>query len=431
MEFPGQETIDAVLPPIEYPEFVDVRYEPPAPSVDDVEAATRRAVTRLPLASLPDGGRVAVGLGSRGIHDAPACARAVVAALEERGYDPVVVPAMGSHGGADAAGQRRTLDALELGEAALGCPMDARMDTRIVGRTSTGSPVHVSTAALEADGILVLNRVKPHTNFEGEIGSGLSKMITIGLGKQPGAAAVHAEAIEHGYVSAIADALRVIRSETPLLGGVAIVENFFDRAARIEGVAAADLPDAEASLLEDARNWMATLPYDALDVLIVDQIGKNISGTGLDTNVIGRFNVLGAEEPVVPDIKRIVVRGLTPETHGNGHGIGLADVTTREVADALDVEQMYTNALTSGSLARDKLPLIMPNDESALRAALSTVGAYDPERVRVAWIRDTLHLSEFRVSAALAAEATDHVTMGDRYRLAFDDGTPTFVSQEL
>jgi hypothetical protein len=272
----------------------------------------------------------------------------------------------------------------------------------------------------------VINRVKPHTNFQGEIESGLCKMATIGLGKRTGASLVHDAATDHGYVDAIEDTLAVIHEAVPFLGGVAIVENFYDRAARIEGVSAADLPDAEATLLAEARELMATLPYEKLDALIVDRIGKDVSGTGMDTNVVGRTRVLGGTEPDAPDIDRVVVRGLTEETHGNGHGIGLADLTTVDVVEELDLDAMYTNALTSGSLQRDGLPMAMPTEELALRAALTTAGAYVPETARIAWIRDTLRLSEFRVSEALAAEDHDHVETGSRYRLVFDGGTPTF-----
>jgi hypothetical protein len=426
MEFPSVTSIEDVLEPIAYPTFVDVQYEPPAPSVDDVDAEARRALRELPLGQVPDGGSVAVGLGSRGIHDAPRIAEAVLTALRDHGYDPVVVPAMGSHGGASAAGQRQTLETLDLGPDRHGCPIDARMDTVAISETDRGWPVQFAVAALEADAVLVINRVKPHTNFQGQIESGLCKMTAIGLGKRAGAALVHEAAVEHGYVDAIEDTLSVICEEVSFLGGVAIVENFYDRAARIEGVPAGVLPEAESVLLTEARELMATLPYETLDALIVDRLGKDISGTGMDTNVIGRTRVLGGSAPSTPTIDRIVVRDLTAETHGNGHGIGLADLTTVDVLDALDLEAMYTNALTSGSLQRDALPVALPTAELAIRAALQTAGAYEPDTARIAWIEDTLQLAQFRVSEALAAEDHDHLRTGARYRLVFDDGVPTF-----
>jgi hypothetical protein len=426
MEFPSATSIENALDPIEYPTFVDVQYEPPAPSVEDVSAEAQRALGELPLEQVPDGGSLAVGLGSRGIHDAPVVAEAVLTALCDRGYEPVVVPAMGSHGGASGAGQRQTLESLDLGSDRHGCSIDARMDTVVIGETDRGWPVQFAVAASEADAVLVINRVKPHTNFQGEIESGLCKMAAIGLGKRAGAAVVHQAAVEYGYVDAIEDTLSVICEEVPFLGGVAIVENFYDRAARIEGLPAASLPEAESTLLRKARELMATLPYEELDALIVDQLGKDISGTGIDTNVIGRTRVLGGAEPSTPTIDRVVVRGLTEETHGNGHGIGLADLTTVDALEALDLEAMYTNALTSGSLQRDALPVALPSDELAIRAALRTAGTYDSDTARIAWIENTLRLSQFRVSQALAAEKHDHLLTGARYRLVFRDGDPSF-----
>jgi hypothetical protein len=427
MRFPDADVVDAALDPPTLPRFAAVRYEPETPELDDVEGAARDAVEDLPLESVPSGGRVAVGLGSRGIHDIVPVARTVVEELERRGFEPFVVPAMGSHGGATAEGQRRTLAGIGLTEEELGCPVDARMDTTVLGESAVGADVPFSTAALEADGVLVLNRVKAHTNFTGRFESGLTKMATIGLGKQAGARAAHEHALVEGYVPVIAAAYDVVREETPLLGGVAVVENFHDHTALVEGVPAADLPDAEEPLLEKADEYMPTLPFDDLDVLVVDRIGKDVSGAGMDTNVIGRYSVLNADDPDRPDIKRVVVRGLTEATHGNGNGIGLADVTTRAVAEELDLDQVYTNALTSGSLSKAKLPVVLPDDEHALTAALATIGTYDPESVRVAWVRDTASLSSFRVSEALARDPPSGVVVEDWQALSFADGDPEFV----
>ncbi|ESP87979.1 lactate racemase domain-containing protein [Candidatus Halobonum tyrrellensis] len=426
MRFPDAETVDAVLDAPALPRFASVRYEPETPELADPAAAARAELDALPLSDVPDGGRVAVGLGSRGIHDVVPVARAVVDELAERGFEPFVVPAMGSHGGATAEGQVETLAGIGLTEEALDCPIDARMDTEILGESAVGAPVPFSTAALEADGVVVVNRVKAHTNFSGEFESGLTKMATVGLGKQRGANAVHERALAEGYVPTLSAALDVIRAEAPLLGGVAIVENFYDRTAELAGVPAAALPDAEAPLLERAYEYMPTLPYDDLDVLVVDRIGKDVSGAGMDTNVIGRYSVLNADDPETPDVDRIVVRGLTEATHGNGNGIGLADVTTRAVAERLDLDQVYTNALTSGSLSKAKLPVVLPDDERALAAALSTIGTYDPGTVRVAWVRDTGHLSEFRVSEALARDPPAGVVVDRWEALTFDAGEPSF-----
>jgi hypothetical protein len=430
MEFPGPESIDAVLEPVDLPRFVDVRYEPDAAELSDVTGATRSAVEQLPLSAAPAGGRIAVALGSRGIADAVPVARTVVETLRERGFDPVVVPAMGSHGGATADGQRRTLAGLGLDEETLGCPIDASMDTTVVGETASGDPVHVASAALAADGIVVVNRVKPHTNFHGEVESGLCKMAIVGLGKRPGATVLHERALVDGYVTAIRELFAVVTEQTPLLGGVAVLENFYDRTAAVQGVPASDLPDGEAPLLERARAALPTLPYDDLDLLVVERIGKDVSGTGMDTNVVGRYRLLNAPESTDLDVTRIVVLGLTEATQGNANGIGLADLTTADVAAAVDFEKLYANALTSNSLQRAALPVVMPDDQRALTAALSTLGPYDPETVRIAWIRDTGHLSSFRVSPALVDPAPDGVQVVGRSRLTFEDGVATFQAVE-
>ena len=427
MEFPDAETADTALPERSFPAFARVSYRPETPEIDDIRGAARDAMLSLPLEGVPTGGTVAVAVGSRGIHDIQPIAETVVAALSTTGYEPVVVPAMGSHGGATAEGQRRTLAGLGITPETLGCRIDARMETETVGTTDRGQDVPVATAALESDGVVAINRVKPHTNFSGRVESGLSKLLTGGRGKRAGARAFHEAALTHGYVDTIERTLGVVREHAPVIGGVAVVENFNDRTARVEGVAGSELPDAETRLLEQARECLPTLPFDNLDVLVVEEIGKNVSGSGMDTNVIGRYGVVNASDPPTPDIDRIVALGLTEATHGNGHGIGLADLTTVEVAAALDLEQMYTNALTSGSLSRSSIPVALPTERHALRAAVGTIGQYDPDDTRIAWLRDTGHLSSFRISEALVDEVGDAVTVERRERLSFEDGDAAFT----
>ena len=426
MEFPDAGIVDAALPDVAFPTFARVSYHPETPRVDDVRRVTRDAVASLPLSEVPAGGTVAIGLGSRGIHDIRPIAETVVAAVSEAGYEPVVIPAMGSHGGATPEGQRRTLAGLGLTEDALGCSIDAGTGTVVVGTTARGHEVSVATAALEADGIVVVNRVKPHTNFSGAIESGLSKMLTVGLGKRAGARAFHEAALTHGYVDTVERALEVVRTNAPVVGGVAVVENFHDRTAHVEGVPAGDLPGAEAGLLDRAREHLPTLPFDDLDALVVAEIGKDVSGSGMDTNVIGRYGVVNTSDPITPDIDRIVALGLTDATHGNGHGIGLADITTADAVAELDLDEMYTNALTSGSLSRSSIPVVLPSDRHALRAAVATAGQYEPSDARIVWLRDTAHLSSFRVSEALLGDVDDAVTVERRERLRFADGDAVF-----
>lgn len=428
VNFPDKHTVSSVLPAVEFPQFTEVNHEPPAPEIDNIETATRQETTEFSFDELSEGARVAIGLGSRGIHDVLPIARTLIDELVNLGFDPVVIPAMGSHGGATAEGQQKTLANLGLNEEALGCSIDARMDTVKIGTTNQGADVHIARAAVEADAILVVNRVKPHTNFDGQIESGLSKMLTVGLGKQPGAQAFHERALVDGYVSTIKSTLEVVLAELPILGGLAIVENFYDRTAIIEGIPATDLPEREIPLLERAYEHMPTLPFDRLDVLVIDRIGKDISGAGMDTNVVGRYRVLNTSDPELPNIDRVVVRRLTDATHGNGQGIGLADITTAAAAESLDLEQIYTNALTSSSLSKAKLPVVLPDDEQAIATAVSTIGPYNPETVRVAWIQDTAHLSSFWISKALTENLPEHVTIEGDADLVFEDGTATFRS---
>ncbi|WP_226010945.1 DUF362 domain-containing protein [Halomicrobium salinisoli] len=429
VEFPDRETVDGWIEPKPLPSFARVRYEPDAAAVEDPAARARAELDALPLEELEPGATVAVGVGSRGIHALAEVVAAVVVALEDRGFEPVIVPAMGSHGGATAEGQREVLEALGVTEDAMGAPIDARMDATLLDEVPVGDaalPVYFSAAALEFDAVLVLNRVKPHTNYEGRFESGLVKMTTVGLGKQRGAKAIHSTAIAEGYVPTLEAALDVIEREVPLVGGVALVENFYEETARVEGIPAGSFRDREPELLEAAYDEMATLPVDEIDLLVVDEIGKEISGAGMDTNVIGRYRVLNAPDPETPEIDLIYVRGLTETTKGNGNGIGLADITRRAAIEQLDVTKSYANAFTSGSLAKSKLPVVAPDDELALRTALAALGGYDPETVRVAWIRNTQDLEELRVSAALVDDLPEAATVAAEETLAFEDGTARF-----
>lgn len=429
MDFPGTDTLETVVEDVTLPRFARVRYEPETPTLEDIDGTIRAQLDELPLSALDSGASVAVGIGSRGIDRIALVAETVVDELADRGFEPVVVPAMGSHGGATPDGQREALAEYGVTEERLGCDIDARMETTTLGVADRGFTVDWSTAALDADASLVINRVKAHTNFRGTFESGLTKMAVIGLGKQAGAQTIHENALTQGYEGVLRDAFGIVRRKSNLVGGVALVENFYDRLAEIQGIPAAELPDAEGPLLDLAYEYMPTLPYDDLDVLVVDRMGKDISGTGMDTNVIGRYQALNTDDPDDPTISRIYVRSLTEATHGNGAGIGLADITRRELIENLDLDQVYTNTLTSSSLQKAHLPVVMPNDNFAVREALTAAGIYDPEEIRVVWIRDTGHLSEFRISEALVGETDEAVTVEGWDRLSFDDGDATFTPE--
>lgn len=275
--------------------------------------------------------------------------------------------------------------------------------------------------------MLVVNRVKAHTNFSGEIESGLAKMTVVGLGKQRGAKSFHSTAIEEGYVETLDAALGVVESSVPLLGGLAIVENFEEEIAHLEGVPAGSFFDREPELLERAYDEMATLPVDDVDLLVVDELGKEISGAGMDTNVIGRYRVLNAPNPETPNVDLIYARGLTEATKGNGNGIGLADLTRRAAVDQLDLQKTYANAFTSGSLAKSKLPVVAPDDEFALRTALAALGGYDPESVRIVWTQNTEALRDVRVSTAVVDDLPAAASVRTREVLTLADGTARFV----
>lgn len=430
MEFPDRSDVDHLINAQPLPEFAQVRYEPASESLDDPVGAARAELDALDVDELDDGATVAVGVGSRGIHRIDDIARAIISKLAERGLNPVVVPAMGSHGGATPEGQREVLASLGVTEGSVEAPIDARMDAAELDTVTVGDvdvPVYFATAALDADAVLVVNRVKAHTNFTGDIESGLAKMTVVGLGKQRGAKSFHSTAIAEGYVETLTAALDVIESSVPLLGGVALVENFEEELTHVEGVPAGSFLDREPELLECAYDEMATLPVEDVDLLIIDEIGKEISGAGMDTNVIGRYRVLNASDPERPDIDLIYVRGLTEATKGNGNGIGLADLTRRAAVDQLDLQKTYANALTSGSLAKSKLPVVAPDDEFALRTALAALGGYDPETVRVLWIRNTEELGELRASAAVVADLPASATVVGQEALTFEDGEARFA----
>ncbi|MBX0293276.1 DUF362 domain-containing protein [Haloarcula nitratireducens] len=430
MDVPDRSDVDHLIDPQPLPSFARVRYEPSVETVADPDETAREQLDDLPLDGLSEGDTVAVGVGSRGIHAIDDITRAVVERLAERGFDPVIVPAMGSHGGATPDGQREVLEALGITEAELDASIDARMDTERVATVTVGEtemPVYLSVAALEADAVLVVNRVKAHTNFTGPVESGLTKMTVVGLGKQRGAKSFHSTAIAEGYLETLKPALSAIEDAAPLVGGIALVENFHEEIAHVEAVPAGSFIEREPALLERAYEEMPTLPIDDVDLLVVDELGKEISGAGMDTNVIGRYRVLNAPDPETPSIDIIYARGLTEATKGNGIGIGLADLTRKAALDQLDFRKTYANTFTSGSLAKGQLPVVAPDDEFALRAALSALGGYDPETVRILWIENTQDLGELHVSEPVLADLPEAATVLEEAALTFADGTAAFT----
>ena len=369
--------------------------------------------------------RVAITAGSRGIANMQTILRACGEAIREVGGDPFVVPAMGSHGGATADGQRDLLAGYGITRESVGMPVVSSMEVQQISCVDE-MPVYWSATALEADHVLLVNRIKPHTDFRGRIESGLAKICAIGLGKQRGAQTIHSYGTR-GLAELMPRTARCIIEKTgKILGGLAILENPLDRTADIrfvapEGIGAA----AEEDLQQRAKKLLGALPFDEIDVLIIEQMGKNISGTGIDSNVIGRMFVPGVPEYERPRITAVVVLDLTEETHGNASGIGLADFTTERVVSKIDWHATYLNGYTSGTggLLRGRLPNVLPNDRAAIATAMRMVGQPDSSRLRLARIQNTLHPSEVQFSPSLldeAARAKVQVSGGSPQPMRFD-----------
>ena len=397
-------------PPL--PRFFGLRQSFSRSAPINLEAALGPAIESLAKGLRP-GARVAVGVGSRGIANLATIVTHVVSALQKAGAAPFIVPAMGSHGGATPDGQLRILADYGVTEHSAGAPIRAAMETRAVGRNSLGMEVMMGTEALDADAILPINRIKPHTDFQGGLGSGIVKMLVVGCGKHAGASGFHRSAMRLGYEEALREAAAIILQHTPVLGGVALVEDAHHQTAAVEIVQPDDFIAAEERLQSTARNLMPGLPFDDLDLLIVDRIGKNISGTGMDTNVIGRgvhgYSTHFGEQAKAgfPCIKRILVRDLTPETHGNAIGIGMADFTTDRLLEKTDRPATNVNSLTATTLHAAKLPISFPTDREAITKALGSLGLPADSPARVLRIRDTLSLESMRASEALLQATLD------------------------
>lgn len=377
-----------------FPCLAPVRQHLTTDHIADVEAHVRGQLAALPLhARVKPGMRVAVGLGSRGI----SCIRSVVAPLVEAllalGAQPYLTPAMGSHGGGTAEGQREVLIGYGLGE--LGVPIVSNMAAVQIGSTPTGMPVYADANVVDADAIIVVNRVKPHTAFRNAWESGLMKMLAVGLGKEQGAATIHG----WGLRDAMPEAARVVLKTLPVILGVGIVENGEHHPAQIEVIAAEEIEAREPALLEAAWTHLPRIPVEPLDLLILQEIGKDISGTGMDLNVVGMWRRTGGTPQ--PDFRAITALDLTPNSHGNAVGVGYCDVISQRLADKVDRMVTYTNCLTAKNYNGGKLPITLPTDRDVLLAALPRT---DPAQARVVLARNTLDLGLLWMSEALLKE---------------------------
>ncbi len=375
--------------------------------VDDIEATVRSQLAGLRLErKIRAGQSVAVTAGSRGIANIRQILKATVQHLQSLGAVPFLVPAMGSHGGATAEGQRRVIEGYGITEAYCGCEIRSSMETVVVCQTREGFPVHFDRHAHQADHVLVCGRVKPHTDFAGDIESGLMKMMLIGLGKHAGAAIYHRAVLDYNFGQIVRSVAAEVLHKCRIVAGLGIVENGYEQTARIEAVAPEHFEEREKQLLVLAKKLLPHLPFERIDLLLIDEIGKNISGTGMDTNIVGRkFNDHEAVEGEFPKVRRIAVRGLSDGTHGNAIGIGLAEFCTTGLVRQIDLPTTRVNTLTSGHVSAGMLPLDFETDRQMVDAALATAGLVEPPNAKVVWIHNTLELAEIECSAALLAAA--------------------------
>lgn len=390
-----------------FPKVVKVRQKFPRPRAGDVEKALREQCEGDDIRPLiRPGERVAITAGSRGIADIKVILRSLVRLLKEKGAEPFIVPAMGSHGGATAEGQVEILESFGITEEFCGAQVRSSMEVVKLGETDRRIPVFMDRLASEADGVIVVGRIKPHTDFRSTIESGLLKMASIGLGKHAEALALHAHGVP-GIRDHMLEVGQFVLASGKVLFGVGIVENAYEETARIEAIPPGRIVRREAELLRDSARLMPKLPVSEMDVLFVDELGKNFSGTGMDTNVIGRFRIPGVEEPESPRAGYVIVGDLSRPSHGNALGLGLADFTTRRLFEKIDFEVMNQNVLTSTFVERAKIPLVLENDRAALEAAIRCNWGVERADTRFVRIPNTLDLEYLYLSENLLEEAME------------------------
>jgi hypothetical protein len=410
---------------MEFPRILLVRQHFPDRSLADVAGAVQAELHRSGLAErLRPGSSIAIGVGSRGIANIAVITRAVVDYWKARGMKPFIFPAMGSHGAATAEGQARVLAHFGIREATMECPIRSQLEVVDTGRTEEGIETFVDRLAWESDGIMLVSRVKWHTDFEGEIESGLFKMMAIGLGKFAGAAKYHTHAYKLGLERVILSVGRHLLRTGKILGGLAILEDAYHQTALVAAVGAEEMEARERELLALVKSWMGRIPVEALDVLVVDELGKNISGAGMDTKVINRCEGGPPNPwPYAPKIERIFVRSLSPLSYGSAVGMGMADVVTDRFVEAIDWEPTIVNALTASSFATMRLPVHFRSDRECLERLWPTVGKFDPLEVTLGWIRNTLVLDRLVLSENLRPEIERHPQLeilGPPRELEFD-----------
>lgn len=404
------------------PRVVKVRQKFKVTEISDIPAAMRQEFAKPDIADrIKPGMRIAVAVGSRGLDRLPELVRLTVEEIKQRGGEPFIVPAMGSHGGATAAGQAKVLANLGVTEESAGCPVVSSMEVVEVGKIKNGLAVHMDKAAYEADGIVIINRVKPHTAYRGPCESGLAKMLSIGLGKQKGAETCHHFSFKH-MAEHVFEMAQVKLACCKILFGIATVENAYDRISTLVAVPAEKIVEVDQQLLPEAKAKMPRILFDAVDVLIVDRIGKEISGDGMDPNITGRFPTPYASGGL--DANKVVVLDLSKETNGNACGIGVADYTTRKLFNKVDFDYTYANLITNTTPGPARMPMMLADDREAIMAAIKTCNIADLSQVKLVRIQDTLHIGEIVISEALLAEAQanpDIEICGELMEMEFDE----------
>lgn len=407
---------------VEVPDFVRVRLrQPELPPLGDTAGTVADVLEASGLFALPAGSEIAVAVGSRGIAEIDTVARASVDWLKAKGYHPFIVPGMGSHGGGTAEGQKSVLAKLGVSEERMGCEVRATMDTVQYGTLPDGTICHFDANAARAAGVLVINRVKAHTSFPRPIESGLTKMLAVGLGKAGGAGQVHMIG-PRGFVETLPALAGMVLQNAPIKAGLALVENAHKKLSHIEAVAPGDFAEADARLLVMAKSAMARLPFDQLDGLLIERVGKEVSGSGIDPAISGRTDIRGVDNPATPFIHKIVVLGMTEKTDGNGLGVGMADFIPLATANALDLKAMYMNALTATILEKARIPIVLPDEKTVVQAMVAT--CWNPTSPRLCHIVSSGQLDEIAVTASLLPELHEKdlvISHDDPASLRFDE----------
>jgi len=390
---------------VKYPRMVRIQQHFNTSPIEDIPAKVRTELAGIqPHKIIAREDTVAITAGSRGIANLAVIMAEIVRELKKIGAKPFIIPAMGSHGGAAPEGQKKILEHYGITQKTMGVPVKSSLSVVQVGSTPDGIPVYLDRNASKADHIVVVNRVKPHTDFKGKFESGLMKMMVIGLGKQKGADHYHNVIVRRGHYPVLLSVAREILQRCPVAFGVALVENQRDETQIIRAIPAAEIESTEYQLLKKAKRLFPRIPVDPIDLLIVDRMGKEISGTGMDQNVIGRSVIPYHRPSIKNDIMRIFVRDLTADSEGNAMAIGNADFTTKRLMDKIDHHATYMNAVTSSCPEAVRIPPYYNSDREAIDTALKTIGPVEPQHTRMVHILDTLRLEEMYVSEVMLPE---------------------------